>query len=80
MFRIKPECGVERPLGKDGPSAESWLIAILRRQHNQDIMQRVSTESEIKIKIGGKTAPEVRRAPRPIMADQNEFWHNALVG
>ena len=79
--RIKPERGAGRLLRQDGPSAKIWLIAInALRQPRQDKMQRVSTESEIKINIQGTTIPEARRAPRPIMADQNAIWQNALFG
>ena len=43
-------------------------------------MQRVTTESETKIKIQSKTTPEAKRAPRPIMAEQNAIRQNALFG
>ena len=55
-IRIKSEGGIGRPLGQDGPSAKIWLTAInALTRPRPDRMQRVSTESETKIKIKNKT-------------------------
>ena len=51
-FQIKSKGGAGRLLGQDGAFAKIWLIAInALRQPRQDSLQRVSTESETKIKI-----------------------------
>ena len=70
--QINSKGGAGRPLGQDGLCTEIWLTGInaLRRQR-QDQMQYLFTESGKIIKIQGRTAPEARRAPRPMMADRN---------
>ena len=59
--RIKSEDRVGQTLRQDRPSEKTWLTAINgMRRPRQDTprMQRVSIESETKIKIWGKTGPQ----------------------
>ena len=56
------------------------INALKRPRQDTRGMQRVSTESGIKINIWAKTTSKTRRAPRPIMANQNAksifIWMN----
>ena len=73
-IRNKSERGAGRSLGQYGPSAKIRLITInASRQPKQDRMQRVSTESETKIKIQAKRSLKQGVSPGRLWRTKMQF-------